>query len=132
MEVLEYLNNLERKIIHYDIKPENIIINNLEIKIIDFGISKILDANNNDIKLTSQGNGTYCYLPPECFSKKFIVKINNKVDIWSMGILLYEMIYGFRPFEKEYDMEKIIKEGIKCLNLLFPELPLISNECKEK
>ena len=66
---LKYLNEQSRPIIHFDLKPANILFHNGEVKITDFGLSKILDENSSDgmTELTSQGAGTYWYLPPECF-----------------------------------------------------------------
>ena len=67
------------------------------IKITDFGLSKRLDDNYNDgIELTSQGAGTYWYLPPECFMQPNgrAPRIDNRVDVWSVGIIFYQCIYG--------------------------------------
>lgn len=62
----------KRSIIHFDLKPANILFDEMgDVKITDFGLSKILDegenANMTSMELTSQGAGTYWYLPPECF-----------------------------------------------------------------
>ena len=85
LQALSYLNKLSKKIIHYDLKPDNIIFNDdMTIKITDFGLSKIIDENYDIIRLTSQGVGTYWYLPPECFIPNKISLINTKVDIWSL------------------------------------------------
>ncbi|PWV10119.1 putative tousled-like kinase II [Trypanosoma cruzi] len=72
-----YLAAQEQPIIHYDLKPANILFHSsnassLEIKITDFGLSKLIQSrdgphDNPTIELTSQGTGTYWYLPPECF-----------------------------------------------------------------
>ena len=132
LEGLVYLNKLPNKIIHYDLKPENILFHNMEIKISDFGLSKIIEANSDKIQLTSQGVGTYWYLPPECFEEKKNIEISSKVDIWSLGVILYEMIYKKKPFGDNYSQDKLIKERVmknaKVVN--FPEKPSISDDCK--
>ena len=70
-----------------------------DIKITDFGLSKIMDPENyspdHGMDLTSQGAGTYWYLPPECFVVgKNPPKISSKVDVWSIGVIFYQCIYG--------------------------------------
>ena len=65
---LKYMHNWKTRIIHYDLKPQNIIFHKGELKISDFGLCKIIeDENATRIELTSQGVGTYFYLPPESF-----------------------------------------------------------------
>ncbi|CAA2969334.1 serine threonine- kinase TOUSLED isoform X1 [Olea europaea subsp. europaea] len=67
---LVYLNRRSQKIIHYDLKPGNVLFDELGLaKITDFGLSKIVDGDvgSQGMELTSQGAGTYWYLPPECF-----------------------------------------------------------------
>ena len=68
---LHYLNTRQQKVIHYDLKPANILFTQDGlVKITDFGLSKIMDdETGSDMELTSQGAGTYWYLPPECFKK---------------------------------------------------------------
>jgi serine/threonine protein kinase len=70
-----------------------------DIKITDFGLSKIMDSENynpdHGMDLTSQGAGTYWYLPPECFVVgKTPPKISSKVDVWSIGVIFYQCLYG--------------------------------------
>jgi tousled-like kinase len=133
---LEYLNKLNKKIIHYDLKPQNILFHNMEVKISDFGLAKIMEDNSDRIELTSMGVGTYWYLPPECFydqNDKYAPSINSKVDIWSVGVILYEILYGKKPFGNAMTQEKIFKEGImkNARYVDFPPLkPQISEECK--
>lgn len=66
---LNYLYGLKDKVIHYDLKPSNIIFQDGIIKVLDFGLCKTIDSNSDETKidLTSQGVGTYWYLPPETF-----------------------------------------------------------------
>ena len=81
----------------------------MEIKISDFGLSKIIDNNCDKVQLTSQGVGTYWYLPPECFEEKININISSKVDIWSCGVILYEMIYNKKPFGNNCSQDKLVK-----------------------
>jgi tousled-like kinase len=132
---LEYLNKLQRKIIHFDLKPQNIIFHNMEVKISDFGLAKIVESNCDNIELTSQGVGTYWYLPPECFdTSRNPPGISSKVDIWSLGVILYELIYGIRPFGHNYTQDKILQEGVilNASKIEFPPKPIISKPCQVK
>lgn len=72
-----------------------------EIKITDFGLSKVMDDDKynpeHGMDLTSQGAGTYWYLPPECFVVgKDPPKISSKVDVWSVGVIFFQCLYGKR------------------------------------
>ena len=133
LDALCYLNTLNKKIVHYDLKPQNIIFNDMEVKLTDFGLAKIIEPEENEINLTSQGVGTYYYLPPECFDKGSNVTITSKVDIWSLGIVLYEMIYGMKPFGNNYSQEKYVREKVytNARELFFDDnVAKVSNECK--
>ncbi|TKS80219.1 Serine/threonine-protein kinase tousled-like 1-B [Collichthys lucidus] len=106
VSALRYLNEIKPPIIHYDLKPGNILLVDGtacgEIKITDFGLSKIMDDDNygvDGMDLTSQGAGTYWYLPPECFVVgKEPPKISNKVDVWSVGVIFFQCLYGRKAF----------------------------------
>jgi tousled-like kinase len=135
LQALMYLNNLTKKIIHYDLKPENILFDNdMNIKITDFGLAKIIEPNTEFVQLTSQGVGTYWYLPPECFEENKNIEINSKVDIWSLGVILYEIIFNKKPFghgcssQKKLVKDKIIQNAY---SVEFPENPEISEKCKD-
>jgi tousled-like kinase len=132
---LKYLNDCEPKIIHYDLKPQNILLDNGEIKISDFGLCKIVEDSSDRVELTSQGVGTYWYQPPECFEVgPNPPLICNKVDIWSLGVILYEMLYGIRPFGHDMTQQRILESRAilktgKSVN--FPVKPNVSSEWKD-
>ncbi|BAT80950.1 hypothetical protein VIGAN_03058000 [Vigna angularis var. angularis] len=133
---LIYMNKRTQKIIHYDLKPGNVLFDELGVaKVTDFGLSKIVedDVGSQGMELTSQGAGTYWYLPPECFELSKTPLISSKVDVWSAGILYYQMLFGRRPFGHHQTQERILREDtiIKARKVDFPSKPTISNEAKD-
>lgn len=65
---LKYLNEQKRSIIHYDLKPANILFHKGEVKITDFGLSKVMEEDQSHLELTSQGAGTYwCVFAPRVY-----------------------------------------------------------------
>jgi len=133
-EGLCYLAQQKQPIIHYDLKPGNLLYHAGQIKITDFGLSKIMQKDQFEMELTSQGAGTYWYLPPECFlTGEDPPKISTGVDIWSAGCIFYEMIYGKRPFGHNMTQEKILGEGtiLRADPVEFPANPKCSDEAKD-
>jgi len=138
---LKYLNEIKPPVIHYDLKPGNILLTggnvSGDIKITDFGLSKIMDPENyspdHGMDLTSQGAGTYWYLPPECFVVgKNPPKISSKVDVWSIGVIFYQCIYGKKPFGHNQSQATILEENIilKATDPHFPTKPTVTIEAK--
>ncbi|XP_044984797.1 serine/threonine-protein kinase TOUSLED isoform X2 [Hordeum vulgare subsp. vulgare] len=133
---LVYLNKKAQKIIHYDLKPGNVLFDDVGVtKVTDFGLSKIVedDVGSQGMELTSQGAGTYWYLPPECFDLSRTPFISSKVDVWSAGVMFYQMLYGRRPFGHDQTQERILREDtiINARKVEFPSKPTVSNEAKE-
>jgi serine/threonine-protein kinase len=109
-------------IIHRDLKPQNILmLDNGMVKITDFGIATAL--NNSQLTQTNSVMGSVHYLPPEQATGK---EASIKSDIYSLGILMYELITGNLPFRGENAVEialKQMKEKIPSLIVEKPNVP---------
>lgn len=92
IQAIQFLHSRTPKIIHRDIKPENVLICGKTLKIADFGWSNYHDDLRN----------TYCGTP-DYLSPEMILGTghNEKLDIWGLGILTYELLHGKPPFRPE-------------------------------
>ena len=105
LQVLSALHAAHAKgIIHRDMKPDNIFLSvdtrmREDIKLLDFGVAKILAADTETLKLTKPGTvlGTPYYLSPE--QARGGKDIDARIDIWATGVVMYEMLSGRMPFD---------------------------------
>ncbi|NOR14973.1 MAG: protein kinase, partial [Candidatus Aminicenantes bacterium] len=122
-------------VIHRDLKPQNIMIDqDGNARIMDFGIARFVDSD----KLTGSGVmiGTPEYMSPE---QAEIKEVDKRTDIYSLGVVMYEMVTGQVPFEGETPLSIVMKHksvaprNVRDINALVPkELAAIISKCLEK
>jgi len=89
----------ERDVVHRDVKPGNILIGkDGRVKVTDFGIGKFTSATTSDMTRTGQMIGSPAYMSPEQIRGE---KIDGRSDLFSLGVVLYELLTGTRPFPGE-------------------------------
>jgi predicted Ser/Thr protein kinase len=89
----------ERGVVHRDIKPGNILISkDGRVKVTDFGIARLTGATTSDLTRTGQMIGSPAYMSPEQIRGE---KLDGRSDLFSLGVVLYELLTGTRPFPGE-------------------------------
>ena len=118
--VLEYIHS--KGVVYRDIKPDNILVDiNNNIKLIDFGLS-----TTDTSALRSTFCGTLAYSAPECI--KHNPYLANKADIWSAGIILYQMITGNFPWSQIQNIPKLCHEITSTIVQIPPDInPYLAN-----
>jgi Ca2+-binding EF-hand superfamily protein len=129
VQIANGLNYLHKYgVLHRDLKPDNIMIANTEdvnpnIKIMDFGLSKVLTPHEK----VSDGFGTLSFVAPEVLTRS---PYNKQIDVWSMGIILFYMLTGELPFDDPDDNEEKIAKMIVFNDVNFPD-KLFKTKTKE-
>ncbi len=84
-------------VIHRDLKPSNLFVTNRKVKVLDFGISKLENETEARVTATQAVVGTPLYMSPE--QVRSAKHVDARSDIWSLGIILYELLTARTPFE---------------------------------
>ena len=129
----------ELGVVHRDLKPENVMLTWLEgarphIKILDFGMARLLSATPGGPPLTRKGAvfGTPEYMPPE---QAMGQPVDARADQYALGVMLFEMLAGTRPFKAKNPLEmlqKQIREPPPKLTQLAPTTPLALESAVER
>ena len=121
IDALTYLHS--QNIVHRDVKPENILLESfgksMTCKLIDFGISRTYTLD----KLITTPCGTASYAPPEMHRGEEYYGLLS--DVWSAGVLLYAMVFGYLPFceeDEDTNIDNIIKGNYEIPEEASPEL----------
>jgi eukaryotic-like serine/threonine-protein kinase len=109
-------------VVHRDFKPSNLMITKQgDVKLMDFGIAR--DESNDDLTRPGQALGTPSYMSPEQIMGE---RVDFRSDIFSFGIVLYQMLTGQKPFADDETvsvMQRILNEPYKRPRSVYPDIP---------
>ncbi|XP_076620720.1 testis-specific serine/threonine-protein kinase 3 [Colletes latitarsis] len=125
LEGIDYCHR--RGIVHRDVKCENLLMDrNFNIKLSDFGFARGQMTSKNGIApLSETFCGSYAYASPEIL--KGIPYLPQLSDVWSMGVVLYAMVYGRLPFD-DTNYNQLLKQVQS--KVTFPKEPIVSDACR--
>jgi len=120
----------DKKIIHRDIKPGNIILTpNGTVKVLDFGIARIIGESNQQLTKTGVQLGTVYYMSPEQVKG---LKLDHRADIYSLGVTFYQMLTGLQPYHNlttEYEIyNQIVNFDLPAPSEIYPGVPSYLNQ----
>ena len=116
----------EHNVSHMDLKPSNLIVKGSNppiLKMADFGFAQHLEADTLDKGL----KGSPLYMAPEIFIKD---QFNAKADIWSIGVILYEALFGKAPFSSD-TLEELVPKIKEDTPIIIPRTRKLSSNCRD-
>lgn len=118
-------------LIHRDVSPDNILVSRQgAVKVVDFGIAKV--AGQGHRTLTGVVKGKVAYMPPEQLQAK---AMDRRVDVYALGVVLYELLTGKRPFDATTDvsvMQAILFESFIPVSARRPDVPVALQQVLDK
>ncbi|CAD8124863.1 unnamed protein product [Paramecium sonneborni] len=120
-----FLELIQNGIIHRDVKPANILISNGKYKLADFGFARLVDNYAQQLFVTVLG--TPLYMSPQLLQNK---QYSTKCDIWSLGFIIYEVLFGKTPWTANSIVELL--KNIQEKPLMFPDkIKQVSDNMKD-
>ncbi|MEZ4222432.1 MAG: serine/threonine-protein kinase [Polyangiaceae bacterium] len=112
-------------IVHRDLKPSNVILHEtpkgIVVKVLDFGVSKVLAEEQQLVTSTGIAVGSPAYMSPE---QARGARVDHRADLWSIGVLLFELVTGRRPFAADSPAAMLSM-------ILFSDIPKASQFCAD-